>query len=122
MWGDVRLKEFIDRISENPKRKKITYEDGSTEYVEIEDGSEIISNGTPINRANMMSVQGFQTKTTVFSEDGNTATETTPDGEVTVTKMDEKTGTITVTLTGKKTIVNTITFDEDNRTVNEVVS
>ena len=120
MWGDVRLKEFIDRISENPKRKKITYEDGTTEYVEIEDGSEIISNGTPINRANMMSIQGFQAKTTTFSADGKTITETNSDGHKLVTTFNDD-GSITEKFTGTKTMTKKTTFNPDG-SITEVIS
>lgn len=77
-------------------------------------------NGTPINRANMMSIQGFQTKTTVFSEDGKTITETNSDGHKLVTKFNDD-GSITETFTGTKTIIKKTTFNPDG-SITEVIS
>ena len=56
-------------------------------------------NGTPINRANMMAIQGFVAKTTVFNNDGS----------------------ITETFVGEKTLVKTTRF-ESNGTISETIS
>ena len=45
--------------------------------------------GTPINRANLMALQGFEAKTTVFETDGS-ITETNAKGEVKRTTFLEK--------------------------------
>ena len=56
-------------------------------------------NGTPLNRENMMALQGFQAKTTVFNDDGS----------------------ITETFVGEKTITKTTTFNVDG-SITEVIS
>lgn len=67
--------------------------------------------GTPINRANMMAMQGFIAKTTVFNSDG-TITETNGDGETLTTEFLAD-GTIKETFVGSKTVVKTTTFNDD---------
>ena len=59
------VKEFIDRVPGigYTNRKKITYEDGKTVYAVVENADQPIVGGTPINRATMMALQGFQTQT-----------------------------------------------------------
>ena len=67
--------------------------------------------GTPINRANLMAIQGFVAKTTVFNDDGS-ITETNGKGE-TLTTVFNTDGSITETFKGSKTIVKTTTFNND---------
>ena len=88
------MKEFIDKTSEQ--------------------------SGTPINRASMMSVQGFQAKTTTFSADGKTITETNSDGHTLVTTFNDD-GSITETFTGEKTITKKTIFNPDG-SITEVIS
>ena len=70
--------------------------------------------GTPINRANLMAIQGFISNTITFNDDGS-ITETNSDGEIlTTTLADEK---ITETFIGEKTIIKTT-----NLTGNSVIT
>lgn len=73
--------------------------------------------GTPINRANLMAIQGFIAKTTVFNSDGS-ITETNGKGETLTTSFG--TNTITETFVGSKTIVKTTTFADES--ITEVLS
>ena len=80
-----------------------------------------VTDGTPINRANMMAVQGFINNTIVFS--GNQITETNGDGEVKTTTFDD--GIITETFEGnfegeQTRITKTTTFVSGR--IEEVVS
>lgn len=74
--------------------------------------------GTPINRANLMAIQGFVAKTTVFNADGS-ITETNGKGEKLTTVFNAD-GSITQTFVGTKTIVKTTTFNEGS--ITEVIS
>lgn len=74
--------------------------------------------GTPINRKNLMAMQGFQAKTTVFKD--NTITETSADGQKLITTFNDD-GSITEKFIGEKTIIKTTTFDSDGN-VTEVIS
>lgn len=76
-------------------------------------------NGTPINRANLMAIQGFVAKTTVFNADGS-ITETNGKDETLRTVFNTD-GSITETFTGSKTIVKTTTFNTDG-SITEVLS
>lgn len=75
--------------------------------------------GTPINRANLMAIQGFIAKTTVFNADGSIV-ETNGKGEKLTTKFNAN-GTITQTFVGTKTITKTTTFNADG-SISEVIS
>ena len=75
--------------------------------------------GTPINRVNLMAMQGFVAKTTVFNEDGS-ITETNGNGE-TLTTVFNADGSITETFVGKQTITKTTTFGEGGL-ITEVLS
>ena len=77
------------------------------------------TSGTPINRANLMAIQGFVAKTTVFNADGS-ITETNGKGEKLTTKFNAN-GTITQTFVGTKTITKTTTFNA-NGSISEVIS
>ena len=67
--------------------------------------------GTPINRKNLMAIQGFVAETTVFNEAG-TITKTNGNGE-TLTITFNIDGTITKVFMGSKTITMTIAFNDD---------
>lgn len=73
--------------------------------------------GTPINRANLMAVQGFMAKTTVFND--SSIIETNGKGEKLTTVFNSD-GSITETFVGTKTIVKTTTFSEGS--VTEVIA
>lgn len=75
-------------------------------------------NGTPINRANLMAIQGFVAKTTTFNSDGS-ITETNSSGETLTTTFNDD-GSITQKLVGAKTIIKTTTFNEGS--ISEVLS
>ena len=81
--------------------------------------------GTPINRANLMAIQGFVTKTTVFDIDGSItgikgAIVETNDKSETLTTVFKEDGRITETFKGKYTITKTTTFTDNG--VTEVLS
>ena len=75
--------------------------------------------GTPINRANLMAIQGFMAKNTVFNADGS-ITERNGSGETLTTKFNAD-GSITETFVGTKTIIKTTTFNSDG-SITEVLS
>lgn len=75
--------------------------------------------GTPLNRSNMMALQGFENANTVFLEDGSIV-ETNALGQVKTTTFNDD-GSITETFVGEKTIVKTTTFNNDG-SITEVVS
>ena len=76
-------------------------------------------NGTSINRAFLMAMQGFQAQTTVFNEDGS-ITETNGLGQTKTTVFNPD-GTITETFVGEYPITKTITFNADG-SISEVIS
>ena len=77
-----------------------------------------LKSGTPINRANLMAIQGFGGKTTVFNPDGSIV-ETNAAGH-TLTTVFNADGSVTETFVGEYTLVKTTTFNEDG-TISEVV-
>lgn len=76
-------------------------------------------NGTPINRENMMALQDFIAKDTVFNADGS-ITETNAKGETLTTVFNDD-GSISEIFVGAKTITKTTTFNADG-SISEVVS
>ena len=88
------MKEFIDKTSER--------------------------SGTPLNRATMMAVQGFEMKRVVFNEEDGSITETNADGHTKTTTFNAD-GTITETFVGEKTITLTTKF-EQKTVISEVLS
>lgn len=66
--------------------------------------------GTPVNRANLMDMQGFGNYSLTISADGNTITETGKDGTL-VTVINGDTITETFTGTDQKTIIQTTTIN-----------
>lgn len=67
--------------------------------------------GTPINRANLMAIQGFQAQTTVFNTDGS-ITQTNAANQTLKTTFGTD-GSITETFTGDKTITKKTTVNSD---------
>ena len=76
-------------------------------------------NGTPINRANLMAIQGFIGVKHTYGDSGEII-ETNSNGE-TLTTIRNDDGSYTQTFAGEKTITKTIIFNED-RTITEVLS
>jgi archaeosine-15-forming tRNA-guanine transglycosylase len=74
--------------------------------------------GTPINRENMMAIQGFIDMTTEKQADGSVL-QTYADGHTLVTKKNTD-GSITQTFTGEKVIVKTIT-KENGKIIERVI-
>ena len=75
-------------------------------------------NGTDINRANLMAIQGFHANTTVFNTDG-TITETNAAGHTKTTAFNAD-GSIMETFVGTKTIMKKTTFNADG-SITEVI-
>nr|DAL59155.1 MAG TPA_asm: hypothetical protein [Caudoviricetes sp.]DAR00327.1 MAG TPA: hypothetical protein [Caudoviricetes sp.] len=94
------MKDFIDRVPLNPGRRKITYEDGTSEYVTVEMADEPTVVGTPLNRAAFMNLQGFSTEDINISESGNVIT-------VTINHKDGGKTVITITATSD-TLTNVV--------------
>lgn len=74
--------------------------------------------GTPLNRANIMAIQGFEAIETTFSD--NMIFETNSKGHTLKTEFNPD-GSITETFVGEKTIVKTTIF-EANGKIREVIS
>ena len=86
--------------------------------------------GTPINRDNLMAMQGFIANNTIFNTDGS-ITETNSKGEVlttvfspinisVLTTVFNEDGSITEIFMGEKTITKTTSFS--GNTISEVIS
>lgn len=112
--------EFIDRVpaANMSNKKTIEYSDGRSEVVTITAADNATTLGTPINRANLMAIQGFTAKTIVFNTNGS-ITETNASGETLTTTFG--TNSITETFKGKYTITKTTTFNS-NGSISEVIS
>lgn len=76
-------------------------------------------NGTLINRAALMAMQGFIAQTTVFNADGS-ITETNSLNQIKTTVFNAD-GSITETFSGEKTLVKTTRFLE-NGNIEEVLN
>ena len=75
--------------------------------------------GTPINRENLMAIQGFIAAETVFVG-SKIIRETNSKGEILTTVFNDD-GSITETFVGEKTITRTTTFNADG-SISEVIS
>ena len=73
--------------------------------------------GTPINRYNMLAIQGFIGNKVTFQD--NSVTQINSNGEKLVTTFNDD-GSITETFTGEKTITKKIQFNSDG-SVTEVI-
>lgn len=87
------MQEFIDETTEKP--------------------------GTPINRKNLMSIQGFTNQNTTFNADGSIV-QVNSDGQTLTTIFNED-GSITETFVGEKTITKTTSFGSGG-SITEVIS
>ena len=77
--------------------------------------------GTPLNRKNLMAIQGFESSVVSFGADGSII-ETNSNGETKTTHINED-GSITEIFVGEKTIRKTTTLNPDGSittTVSEV--
>lgn len=77
------------------------------------------TNGTPLNRATMMALQGFEAVNTTFDSEGNVV-ETNASGHTKRTVFNPD-GSISETFHGIKTITKTTTFNSDG-SISEVIS
>lgn len=71
--------------------------------------------GTPLNRSNMMALQGFDNITTTFNSDGS-ITERNGAGQVKKTTFNSD-GSITERFVGEKTITKTTQFNKNGNIV-----
>ena len=104
------MKDFIDRVYSG--KKIITYENGTTAIVTIENAEEAEVEGTPLNRENMMAVQGYQFEDVVFSRNGYTKTNDKNEIETVNFSVNQ----IVKQFVGEKTVTQTITFTENGYT------
>lgn len=105
------MKDFVDRQPTKVGRRKITYEDGTSEFVTVEMADEPTVEGTALNREAFMNLQGFASEDTVISEVDNVTTVTVShaDGGKTVTTITVESDTLTrvvATYTGPSGLVN----------------
>ena len=75
--------------------------------------------GTPINRAALMAIQGFQANSTDINSSGNVITETNGEGHTLTTTI--YSDRIVEVFVGEKTITKTTTFNS-NVSITEVIS
>lgn len=103
--------DFIDRVPANnmSNKKTIEYADGRSEIVTITAADNATVVGTPINRANLMAIQGFVASTTVFQTNGSIL-ETNSAGHTLLTTFNAD-GSITEKFTGDKVITKTTKFN-----------
>ena len=103
--------DFIDRVPATgmSNKKVIEHADGTSEVVTITFADNASVLGTPINRANLMALQGFVASTTVFNANG-TITETNSAGHTLLTTFNTD-GSITEKFTGDKVITRTTKFN-----------
>lgn len=109
--------DFIDRVSSG--KKILRYENGTTETVTIENAEDATVEGTPINRENMMAIQGFIGMTTEKQADGSIL-QTNADGHTLLTVKNSD-GSITQIFTGEKLVITKIITKQDGKIV-EVIS
>ena len=75
--------------------------------------------GTPINRKNLMAIQGFINQNTTLNADGSIVQVNSDGQRLTTTFNDD--GSITETFVGEKTITKTTSFGLDG-SISEVIS
>lgn len=76
-------------------------------------------NGTPLNRKNMMALQGFVAQTTRFNSNGS-ITETNSEGHTKTTTFNPVDGSVTETFAGEKTITKRTIFNGDGSITEEI--
>lgn len=75
--------------------------------------------GTPLNRANMMAIQGFHSQNTVFNSDGS-ITQTNSSGDTLKTIFNADGSILEIFTSGNRVIKKTTTF-KSNGDVSEVI-
>ncbi len=117
------MTEFVDRIQETPNRIKLTPVEGAESTFDIEAVGAVTAEGTDINRAKLMAVQGFSAQTITFLKDANgkivKITETNSEGHTKTTTFSEN--TVTEKFVGIKTITKKTTFNTDGSITEELV-
>ena len=113
--------DFLDRQPTQLGRRLIVHADGTQEYVTISMADNPDVEGTPLNRAVLMALQGFEGSTTTFNADGS-ITETNGSGDR-LTTIFNANGSITERFTNANglSIAKTTTFNNDG-TIREVMS
>lgn len=66
---------ITDRIPGVVGKYELTHEDGSVEIVVLKRADEPLVEGTPINKAVLDNISGFNNETTTFNEDGSITVE-----------------------------------------------
>ena len=116
------MKDFLDRQPTKAGRRKLTYEDGTTEYVTVAMADEPTEEGTPLNRTAFLALQGVDRSSTSISKSNGvtTVTNTNEEGEKTVTTITKNgsTSTLIATFTNKNgaTVTTTTTISKANGT------
>ena len=86
------MKDFRDRQPTKVGRRKITHENGTSEFVTVEMADDPAEEGTPLNRKTFMMMQGFHGENTEIVKESSKVTKitgTNSDGdqsEVVITK------------------------------------
>ena len=116
-----RMIEFIDRVpaANMSNKKTIEYSDGRSEVVTITAADNATTLGTPINRSNLMALQGFVGTTITFNSNGS-ITETNSSNQTLTTTFNSD-GSITEKFVGSKTIIRTTKFNS-NGTISVTIS
>lgn len=114
------MKDFLDRQPTKVGRRKLTYEDGTSEFVTVTMADEPTEEGTHLNREAFLALQGFESIETKFNSDGS-ITETNSNGEVVETIFNAD-GSITERFTNKNglSIAKTTIFNADGSITEEV--
>lgn len=113
---------FTDRVPVKLNRRQITYDDGSSVYAVITNADEAVTEGTLINRKNLMAVQGFEASSAAFVNDRDIKYVYYSDSSaLEVTFEADK---IIETFTGKdgKVITKTISFNFDGTGIGVAIS
>lgn len=111
---------FKDRLPQNPNRYDITKSDGTTETVTITRNDNPVEEGTPLNRAKFMAMQGFEAVNTTFNSDGSIS-EISDDGLLLTTFNSDGSITEKFTATDGKVMTKTTKFLSDG-SIQEVLS
>ncbi|MEE0968163.1 MAG: hypothetical protein U0M06_02165 [Clostridia bacterium] len=110
--------DFVDRISARQGVYSLKREDGSEETVTLTLSDDPIVQGTPLNRSNMMALQGFEETNVYFNADGS-ITQINPFGHTFTTEF--KDNKVIQTFFGEKTIKKTTTFNPNDGSISEVI-
>lgn len=114
------MRNFKNRVPTQPNRKKITFEDNQeVRYATVEFADNPTDEGTPINRDNIMAVQGLDSSLTNFNSDG-TITTNYPDGTIVKVTFNPD-GTILETVTNDAQIINKKTTFNANGSIKEEI-